>query len=414
MDDQTTETNADITTEARWRLRMFRTLTIVGICALIGVGLYIAGIVWQAVAVVIVTVLLVFLLHGFVNKLEEHKIPRWAGTTIAFLIIILVIVGCILAVIPALIQQLTSLSSQLPTYLSEIQDFVTKTSASSTLLDGENINKILSEAGTFIRNQAGSMASGLASGVMGGLVSAGNVALVTFVSLICSFWILLDLPTIVRELKSLVSDKYTADVHMVTSAFATSVYGWAKSTILCAIITGLVSWLAFLIMGIPYSAVLGLLCGVLYFLPYIGPMISCVAVAIIALFVSPLICIISIVVNMVINNVVGNIISPKLMKDSVNVYPALILVAILVGSALGGIPGMLLSIPIVGALQGIFIAYFEVYTGKKISTTDGVLFQLPKQKGSSSPSDVLKDAEDKLEDAKETVEAHVDKALHKK
>ena len=49
---------------------------------------------------------------------------------------------------------------------------------------------------------------------------------------------------------------------------------------------------------------------------------------------------------MVINNVIGNIISPKLMKSSVNVYPALILVAILVGSALGGIPGMLLSIPV--------------------------------------------------------------------
>lgn len=380
MSDETKTKGKEPNTEGRWRLRAFKAWAIVGFCVIVAICLYVAGIIWQAVAVVIVTVLLVFLLHGFVNKLEAHKIPRWAGTSIAFLIIVAAIIGCFLAVIPALVQQLTSFSGQLPTYLSEIQDFISATSMSSPYLDVDTISKLLAEAGSFLRNQAGSVASGLASGVMGGLVGAGNIALIVFVSIICSFWILLDLPVIIRELHSLISEKYRDDVRVVTSAFATAVYGWAKSTILCAILTGAISWLAFVIMGIPYSAVLGLLCGILYFLPYIGPMISCAAVAVIALFVSPLICIISIVVNMIINNVVANIISPKLMKDSVNVYPALILVAILVGSALGGIPGMLLSIPVVGALQGIFIAYFELNTGKNIATTDGVLFQLPKQK----------------------------------
>lgn len=404
----------DEATTSRWQLRIFRIWSIVGICVLAGVALYIAGIIWQAVAVVVVTVLLVFLLHGFVRELEKRKIPRWAGTTIAFLIIVAVIVGCVLAVIPAIVQQLTSLSSQLPTYASEIQDFVTRASESSSIFDGENLNKLIASGESFIRDQAGSMASGLASGVMGGLVSAGNIALVGFVSIICSFWILLDLPVIVRELRSLVSEKYQGDVHVVTNAFATAFYGWAKSTLLCAIITGIVSWLAFLIMGIPYSAVLGLLCGILYFVPYIGSMISCALVAVIALFVSPLICIVSIVVNMVINNVVSNIISPKLMKNSVNVYPALILVAILVGSALGGIPGMLLSIPIIGALQSIFIAYFELHTGKKIATIDGALFQLPSPKKSRSASEDLKAAKEKAADIKNEAEEDVEKVFHKK
>ena len=60
--------------ESKWRLRAFRTWTIVGLCILVGVILYIAGIIWQAVAVIIVTALLVFLLHGFVNRLERHGI----------------------------------------------------------------------------------------------------------------------------------------------------------------------------------------------------------------------------------------------------------------------------------------------------------------------------------------------------
>ncbi len=401
------DTEPNETVEAKWRLRAFKAWAIVGICIIIGILLYIAGIIWQAVAVIIVTALLVFLLHGFVNKLQRHGIPRWGGTTIAFLLIIAVIIGCIMAVIPALVSQLTSFSQQLPTYLSEIQAFITSTSASSSLVDGESINQLVRQVGSFIRDQAGSLASGLANGVMGGIVSAGNVILITFISVICSFWILLDLPVLSREVRGLVPDKYHDDIDVVSNAFGTAVYGWAKSTILCALITGVASWLAFLILGIPYSVVLGFLCGILYFVPYIGPMVSCAVVAIIALFVSPLVCIISIVVNMVINNVIGNIISPKLMKSSVNVYPALILVAILVGSALGGIPGMLLSIPVVGALQGIFIAYYELITGKKIATADGVLFQLPKPKKGHTKPKLIKDIEGDLhheKDDEKTVE----------
>lgn len=390
-DPDTTEPTG--TVEAKWRLRAYRTWSIVGICIIIGIILYIAGIIWQAVAVLIVTALLVFLLHGFVNRLERHGIPRWGGTTIAFLLIIAVIIACFMVLIPAVVSQLTSFTQQLPKYLAQIQDFVTKASSSTQFLDGESINALLTQAVSFIRQQAGALASGLANGVMGGIVSVGNVILVTFISFICSFWILLDLPVLSREVRGLVDDKYQDDIDVVTNAFGTAVYGWAKSTLLCALITGVASWLCFLILGIPYSVVLGFLCSILYFVPYIGPMVSCAIVAIIALFVSPLVCIISIVVNMVINNVIGNIISPKLMKSSVNVYPALILVAILVGSALGGIPGMLLSIPVIGALQGIFIAYYELITGKKIATEDGVLFQLPKPKKSRKMPRFIRDLE---------------------
>ena len=176
-DPDTTEPTG--TVEAKWRLRAYRTWSIVGICIIIGIILYIAGIIWQAVAVLIVTALLVFLLHGFVNRLERHGIPRWGGTTIAFLLIIAVIIACFMVLIPAVVSQLTSFTQQLPKYLAQIQDFVTKASSSTQFLDGESINALLTQAVSFIRQQAGALASGLANGVMGGIVSVGNVILVT-------------------------------------------------------------------------------------------------------------------------------------------------------------------------------------------------------------------------------------------
>lgn len=148
-DPDTTEPTG--TVEAKWRLRAYRTWSIVGICIIIGIILYIAGIIWQAVAVLIVTALLVFLLHGFVNRLERHGIPRWGGTTIAFLLIIAVIIACFMVLIPAVVSQLTSFTQQLPKYLAQIQDFVTKASSSTQLLDGESTTLLLTQAVSFIR-----------------------------------------------------------------------------------------------------------------------------------------------------------------------------------------------------------------------------------------------------------------------
>lgn len=366
--------------EAKWRGRAFRAWAIVGTCAIIAVVIFICQIVWQAVAVAIVTALSVFLLHGIVDRLVELHLPRWAAVAITFLAVTIIILGCVVALIPALISQLTSFVNQLPTYTSQLQEMVRNIGNYVTFIDSNTAINLLQEFMTFVKEQAGSVASGLANGVIGGLVSVGNLFLVAFISFICSFWILLDLSTIDREIRMLVGEKRQKDLDIIADAFGTAVYGWAKSTLLCAVITGAASWLAFMILGIPYSAVLGFICGVLYFIPYIGSMLSCAIVALIALLASPLACILSIVFNMLLNNIVGNIISPRLMKSSVNVYPALILIAILIGSALGGIAGMLLSIPIIGAMQGVFVTYYEARTGKSLLTEDGVLFHKEKEK----------------------------------
>ena len=107
-------------------------------------------------------------------------------------------------------------------------------------------------------------------------------------------------------------------------------------------------------------------------------MIACLVVVLVALLVSPLVAVVALVVNMVAQNVVANILSPKMMKSSVNVHPALVMVVILVGGALGGIVGMMFSIPIVAAIQGVFVTFYEENTGKQLATEEGALFQKPK------------------------------------
>ncbi|MGI6034092.1 MAG: AI-2E family transporter, partial [Coriobacteriales bacterium] len=231
--------------QSKWKTRAYTTWTLVGICILVGVILYICNIIWQAVATVIITALAVFLLHGIVNWLQAHKMPRVLAVTITFIVVSALVVGCILSLIPTLITQLASFVGNLSSYSAQIQDFVSRHSDSLGSSGGAPINDLLTSVNDWIRNQASSILSTAANGVVGSIVGIGNAAVIGFISLVCSFWILLDLPVIARELRGLFPDNRQKDIDIFAKAFGDAVYGWAKSTFICAIITGVASGLSF-------------------------------------------------------------------------------------------------------------------------------------------------------------------------
>ena len=102
-----------------------------------------------------------------------------------------------------------------------------------------------------------------------------------------------------------------------------------------------------------------------------------------AAFVSPLTAFIAIAGTIVIQQFVYTFISPRIMSNSVDVHPALTLLALMCGSALGGamsglagsLVGMLASIPAVAAAKACFVYYFEKKTGRQLVSEDGVFFK---------------------------------------
>lgn len=342
--------------------------------AIVGIGIItyalfrICGILWQAVSAVILTAFIVFLLKNSVNSLTRKGVPRPAAVGIAFLGIFAILVGVIALLMPNLTNQITSFATMLPTYANSLQHFLENNT-------DPRVNAIINELTSFLNEQSGQILSGFADGVMGTATNVGNAMLVLMISLICSAWVLIDYDTMRTEIYQVMPEAVADKVRIMTVSLSSAFSGWLKSTIICAIITGVVSGIVFALLQIPYSIMLGVLCGILYLIPYIGPFIAMVIVAIIASLVSLLTCILSIVANGIIGFVVGSIISPRIMQSSVSVHPAITLVAILIGGALGGAIGMLLSIPVVAALQSILIIIYEKRTGKKLGTRQGALFR---------------------------------------
>lgn len=374
-----------------WKLNGVRLWTIVAAGIVLYALLQLCGAISIGVATILLTAIIVFCCHAPVEWFARRGIGRLWGTLITYAVIVLVVIVMVISVAPALTRQATMLVASMPSYLTQLSDFVVSyVSSDSAIVNQEQLLDGISSARRWLIANAGTFASGLTGGVLGVSTAVGNAALVIFVSFIAAMWILIDFPKISREVLSLFNERQRENLNVIAGSFGKAFYGWLRATFVCAAINGVLVGVCLFVAGIPYPTALGLAVGILYFIPYIGPVLMYVLCGIVGLTVSPVACFITIVVNFVINGAVCNFLSPKMMKDSVNVHPAVTVIAIVIGGALGGMIGMLLAVPIVAAAQTIFITYFEAHTGREICTEDGALFLKVVEHPVEDPTGVLK------------------------
>ena len=170
---------------------------------------------------------------------------------------------------------------------------------------------------------------------------------------------------------------------MLRIAFTRIMGGYIRATVLQCFIIGTACGIGFAVLGVPNAAALGLITGVLNLIPVVGPWIGGAVAAVVGLFVSPITAVLALVLTVCVQQFVYTFIGPKLMQNSVDVHPAIVIVALLVGGAIGqsmgglmgNIVGMLLSIPFAAIAKTVFVYYFEKNTGRQIVAEDGVFFR---------------------------------------
>lgn len=384
MSDVAQNKQSDKTDKAR--RRFLNVWTIVGAIALTWVVVQLLNILSVPVAIVIWTIIIVFVLRGTVNKLEEIGINRTVGTAIGY-----VIMFAVLALVAFLLfspgvgmnTQFANLIENVPVYVQGISDWANDMYARyAYMLEDESVRAFVSDVQASAMEWAGDFAKNSASGAIAFGTGLANAFMAIGFALVVAFWILMQLPQLGRECKRLVGDAHAEDLEMLHITFTRVMGGYIKGTLLQCAIIGVACGILFAVLGIPNSMALGGITGILNIIPIIGPWLGGGLAAIVGIFVSPLVAAIAILGTIVIQQFVYTFISPKIMSDSVDIHPALTLIALMAGSALGGamggLPGsfvgMLASIPAVAVAKSVFVYYFEKRTGRRLVSKDGVFF----------------------------------------
>ena len=364
----------------RYRARFYRVWGYIGIGLIIAFCIWCLGHISDAVIVLVTGSVMAFIYAPIANWLTRRlNMPRLPATLIGLLVVLLAIVLLVAAVLPPLVKQAIGFLSEIPTYVDALQTAWDNLNASlGATPDGafqSAVVSVLETVSSQARSAGSQLASSAASGILSGVTSVVKTIVDVFMALVVSFWLTKDFPSMETEIANIVGPRRGEDYRIITSVFGRSLAGYLKGLIINSACTGVIAWLGFWALGIPYSGLLGIITAILNVIPYIGPWIGGALGFFVGLSVGIWPAVLSIVVTVVAQQFTDNFISPKVMQTAVALHPVFVIIALLAGGALGGPIAMIAAVPLTAAFKGVFIYYFEKKTGRQLVSRDGMLFR---------------------------------------
>lgn len=284
------------------------------------------------------------------DKPKHKKAIKLLSLLLTYASILTVIVIIFTLIVPTTAKSLSSLYNtiliELPKLTERLMEYDIDISQITEYVQSLDVNKIIEN----VFSGAGT----LFSSVAGFLSTTVSVVANTFIAIIISVYVLsykerLKIQTN-RFMKAFLKEPLRLFIIKIAKktneCFTKFLSGQCVEAI---ILSGLIS-ITFLIFRIPYAGLMGLLSGILSFIPFIGPFIACFAGSFFVLLAEPSKFILSIVVYLVVQYVEEQFIYPHVVGGSVGLAPLWTLVAVLIGGELFGALGIFFSIPITAVI----------------------------------------------------------------
>ena len=277
------------------------------------------------------------------RKGATRRLPRWLAILAIYAVLVAVVVFVGLLVIPPLVSQGSSLWAKLPTEFNRFQTYLI-----SHKLMTHRVT--LEEAVQNAPSGTGGNAVGTVLVAISSLIG-GIFGLITI--LILTFYLLIEAGSMFEYLVRFVPHGRRGDIATAARTGVSKVSAWLRAQFILAGVMGTFSAIGLWLMGVPYFYVIALIAAVGETIPIVGPVIGGVTAVAVALSVSPKLAAIVGAYFLVLHQLEANVLVPKIMERSVGVSPVAVLVALLIGGSLMGLPGAILAIPTAALLSVI-------------------------------------------------------------
>jgi predicted PurR-regulated permease PerM len=307
------------------------------------VGLYALYTVRAILIRILIALFIAVSLDPAVRLLTRRGMRRGWAVTLIFALAFGLAAAFLLSVIPPLVTQGRNLIDDLPEYLGRLQD---RSSQFRRLDDRYNISEQL-------QGLAGTLPTRLGTGLLGFTSRVFGAVFNSLTILVFTIYFMADMPRIRAGVVRLFPMERRPHARRVVDLVVDKVGGYMIGNIIISLIAGVASYIAFALLGVPFAVPLAFLVAICDLIPMIGATLGAVLGVTVALFTTDLWPTTVLVAAFFVayQQLENYLIAPRVLKTTVELGAAAVLIAGLIGATVLGLVGALMAIPVAAAFN---------------------------------------------------------------
>jgi putative permease len=308
---------------------------------------YVLWSIHEVIFLLFLGILLATAIEPIVNHLRRGPFGRGTGVLAVYTAIVLVLGTVAAIVVPSLAAQSDQFFASIPEKIAALRPYAAQ--LLPQMMEGV-VLRAIDRVGDTVSNPTVPVDE---QSLLQILATVGHFLISFMTVFFLAFYWLVERATIKRALLRLVPPSQARSVNTVWLEVEQKLGGWVRGQLLVMGTMGVLAGVGFWIIGLPNPVLLGVLAGLGELVPMVGPFLAFAPAVLVALGIDPWTALVVLGYAVVIQQIESNFLVPRIMGHSVGVSPLTVLLGILIGAILYGLPGAFLAVPVAGAIQVI-------------------------------------------------------------
>lgn len=300
-----------------------------------------------------VAAILAYIADPLVDRLEAYRLSRTLSVSVVFVVLSLIATIALLLFMPLLQNQFTILANKVPVYIDWLQQTGIPWLSAKLGIDESVFNLQQLKAST---QQYWKSAGGVAAKLLGAVSRSGfvliNVTANLLLIIVVTFYLLRDWDRLMARIRGLLPRRSEPVIVQLAQQSDEVLGAFLRGQLLVMLVLAVVYSAGLMMMGLDLALLIGMMAGLVSFVPYLGFIIGIVAAGIAALFqfqeFMPLLYVA--IVFGVGQMLEGMLLTPLLVGDRIGLHPVAVIFAVLAGGQLFGFVGVLLALPVAAVI----------------------------------------------------------------
>lgn len=311
-----------------------------------------------------------YFIDPIVVRLKSWGVPRSVGVLVPLLGAVSLLVLFALVVVPAIVSQFGELAENLPRYwaaalawlIPQVESFGVSVPDTWT----EAFHEVRSR---FDLSRLGGLATTLLGRIAGGIGSVLGLVVIPVIT----FYMLAEFPAVKAGMVTMIPPRYREDVLARWRKVDALLAGFVRGQLTVCLLLGVLYAVGFWLLDVPMAMLIGLVAGLVAFIPYVGSATALVLAALLCLFEHGLgLRLIGVGVwYAVVQNLEGFVLTPRIVGGSIGMHPMTVIVALLIGGNLLGFLGLIVAVPAAAIVQVFVREAVDYYRESELYTGDG-------------------------------------------